>query len=93
MTAINSATLFRCNPAVIQTEIEGQIVLLHPGDWDYFEFNDSATALWRLLGAPRTFAAIVAALAQEFDVDPDRCAADTAPLLQEMVKKALVMEG
>jgi hypothetical protein len=93
MTAIHPAALFHRNPAVIETEVEGQIVLLHPGDWDYFEFNDTATALWRLLAAPTTLPTIIAALIDEFEVDADRCTTDTTPLLQEMVARGLVLEA
>ena len=90
MIEIDASTQFRRNPAVIETEVEGEIVLLHPGDWDYFEFNRTATALWRLLVTPHTLEEIVAVLVAKFDVAPGRCAKDTAPLLKAMVERGLL---
>jgi hypothetical protein len=79
------------NPAVIATDVNGEVVLLHPAEWDYFEFNKVGSAIWRLLAAPMTLGALVAALTAEFDVDPERCREETVAMLAQLDAHGLII--
>jgi Coenzyme PQQ synthesis protein D (PqqD) len=78
---------------VIETEIAGDIVLLHTGNWQYFEFDKTGTAIWRLLETPRTVASLVEALQRQFEVDALVCRGETQQFLDEITAHGLVTRG
>jgi hypothetical protein len=82
--------LYQRNPDVIGTEVDGEIVLMHPVNWNYFEFNATGGTIWRLLATPSTIGMLADALAAEFEVDCDRCLTETGALLEHMVEQDLV---
>jgi arsenate reductase len=82
---------YRQNPAVIATDVNGEVVLLHPAAWDYFEFNKVGSAVWRLLATPMTLEALVTALTSEFDVEPRRCRDETTAMLARLEQHGLII--
>lgn len=49
-----------------------------------YELSDTAAAVWRLIDGERDVAAIAAAIAAEYEVEPDVVRADVAELLAEL---------
>ena len=81
------------NPDVIATAVNGEVVLLHPADWDYFEFNKVGSAIWGLLAAPRTTDELVAALMAAFDVERGRCHDETVAMLAQLEAHGLIIRN
>lgn len=77
-------------PDAIKAEVDGEIVLMHPVDWDYFELGGAGGAIWALLETPQSLDALVELLTAEFDVEPERCRHETAAMLVAMVEHGLV---
>ena len=78
------------NSEVIETDVDGEIVLMHPANWDYFEFNAAGSAIWRLLATPSTIDALTDALTAEFEVECETCRSETSTLLETMLANDLV---
>ena len=75
---------------VVETEVNGTVVLLHLGNWNYFEFNPVSSAIWSLLETPADLDAIVNGLEQQFDVDREQCLHDTRKFLDELIAEGIV---
>jgi hypothetical protein len=61
------------------------------GDLDaIFTLNDVGSHIWRLLDGPTTVDAIVAAIADEFDVSPDRAERDVVEFLEKLADAGLI---
>ena len=52
--------------------------------------NETAAAVWRLLAEPQSPAALVAALAEQYDATADTIAADVRAVLDDLLARALV---
>jgi hypothetical protein len=79
----------------VEREIDGETVLLpvRGGATDLqflFVLNVTASWIWRQLDGVRDAAALAAALAAEFDVEPQQAAADVNELLQSFSAAGLI---
>ena len=82
--------IYTRNSEVIETDVDGEIVLMHPANWDYFEFNAAGSAIWRLLATPSSIAMLADALTAEFEVARETCLLETAALVETMLANDLV---
>ncbi|MEI9992985.1 MAG: PqqD family protein [Rhizomicrobium sp.] len=75
---------------VVETEVNGVVLLLHLGNWNYFEFNPISSAIWSLLEKPASLDTIVTGLEQQFDVGREQCLHDTRKFLDDLVADGIV---
>jgi hypothetical protein len=76
--------------SLMEAELGDELVALDPAGGECFGFNDVATAIWRLLETPRSFADLTRSLIAEYDVEPAQCEADVEDLLAVLVKRGLI---
>lgn len=55
-----------------------------------YSFNRTGSLVWKMLETPRTMSELIAAVAQEFDVERSRAAQDVTQFVNEMVAVCLV---
>lgn len=77
-------------PDVLARVLDGEAVLLDLASGTYFGLNEVGTRVWDLVGERRTVASIREALLAEYDVTPDRLAADLDELLSLLAARGLV---
>jgi hypothetical protein len=77
-------------PDVVETEVNGTVLLLHMGNWNYFAFNPVSSAIWSLLEKPADIDAIVNGLEQQFEVDREQCLQDTRKFLDELITEGII---
>jgi len=70
-------------------KVSGQPVLLYPEG--VLELNDTAHAILNLCNGATTVDEIVAALATEYDVEPDVLRADALECLADLLKQRLIV--
>jgi hypothetical protein len=75
---------------LMEADMDDELVALDPQGGLCFGFNSVATSVWKLLSQPRSEAELQAALAEEYDVAPERCRADVRELLDDLAAKGLV---
>jgi hypothetical protein len=56
----------------------------------YYGLDEVGAEIWRLIQTPTTIDAIVTALVDTYDVDPDRCRTDTIALLENLAARELI---
>lgn len=93
MTDMSSDPLVTRRAGLIEAEVDGELVALHEGNGTCYGFNGTATRVWALLAEPRRLSDLRAALAAEYDVDPQTLAADVDALLDELEADGLVERG
>ncbi|MBI3445414.1 MAG: PqqD family protein [Magnetospirillum sp.] len=81
------------NPALIATEVDGEVVMMHLDLGRYFGLDSIATDIWKRLETPMTFAALIDGLQADYEAERAVIAADVARLLAEMADKGLVALG
>ncbi len=78
------------NEDVLTRRVGDETVLLHMGTEVYFGLDSVGTVMWEALQSHGTIAAAHAALAPEFDADPERMLADMIGLVEQLVAKGLL---
>jgi hypothetical protein len=77
---------------VVEEELDGELLLLRRGASEAAHLNAVASTMWRLLEEPLNEDQLAMAVAEVFDVKPDRVRADLRPVLQLLRDNGLVVE-
>jgi hypothetical protein len=77
-------------PDHVEAELHGEAVILHLGTRQFHGLEGVGARIWQLLKQPITVAEIRDAIVREYDVTPERCEADLAALLDDLVAAGLV---
>jgi hypothetical protein len=85
------APALRPSADAVFRELEGEAVILDLGSGRYFGLNRVGTRVWTLLDAGLPVDAIVAAISDEYDAEPQRIARDVRTLLDELVARGLIV--
>lgn len=78
-------------PEITSGDLGGEIVLLGIKQGKYYGLNKVASRIWQLLERPVRVASLVDSLVAEYDVDRDRCQAETFALLDSLATRGLVL--
>lgn len=90
--------IYKPSEEVVAREIEGELIIvpLTAGIGDIedelFTFNAAGRAIWKGLDGRKTLRAIVGELADEFEGSPKEIEEDVLGLLEELVKRRIVVE-
>jgi hypothetical protein len=71
-------------------EVEGELVALDLRESRYLAVNRSGRVLWGALAAGATHEELVASLVQEFELEPDKAAADVDAFTSELEARGLL---
>jgi hypothetical protein len=77
-------------PGVLEAEVDGERVLMHPSDFAYFGLSESGSAVWELIDGARSVVDIAAVLAQEYDADPETITHDVAEFVAALEAGRLI---
>ena len=69
MKRIDPNALICRSPNVVETKVDGQIVMMNVNEGKYYGPNMVGSQIWQLVQEPRTFLAICDALSELFNVE------------------------
>ena len=75
---------------MVEAEADGELIALDVEKGSCYGFNRTATRIWQLLEAPRTFGALRDALLDEFEVERSRCESDLLEALEQMRRDGII---
>lgn len=75
---------------VLETEIDGEISLYHPGNERVVVLNETASDIWRLLDGSRTVAQVAELLSSSYGADPVVVAADVERTVDQLVEAGML---
>lgn len=90
MTELLPTTLITRQAGLLATEVDGETVLMHVEQGQYYGLARSAHAIWNLLEAPLTFEQLCAALARRYQGAPEVIAVDTRRFVEQLAAESLV---
>ncbi len=76
---------------VVSRMIDGEAVLVHPGQGKVRVLNPVGARLWELADGRRDVAALAAALAAEYAVPAERAAADALAFCADLVRRGVMV--
>lgn len=87
---MSNALMVSRGDGLVEAEVDGELVALHVDKGTCYGFNNTATAIWKLIERPRRLDEICDALAGEFEVDREECERDVLALLRDLESDGLV---
>lgn len=84
--------LLHRRPDVLATDIDGEGVLMVPGQRRLFALDPVSARIWELLAEPIAVPAICERLCQEYAVDPVSCRQDVDAFVAELLAAGLIAE-
>jgi hypothetical protein len=82
--------LVRRSGALIEAEVDGELIGLEAEKGLCFGFNGTATRIWALIEAPKRFSDLRDALLAEYEVDEETCTRELRAVLDELEADGLV---
>ncbi len=77
--------IVKCPDRFVETEIDGEVVLMDLESADFFSLTGPAFDVWQLIDGTRDKAAIVSSLAADYDAPDEAITPDVDAFLAEMV--------
>ena len=84
------STLQRIDRNVMQTDIDGSVVLLHIDKGKYYSLNATSSDLWRWLALPVVVQQLITKLYQKYNCSEEPAIQDTLSFLQMLHDLKLV---
>jgi len=78
------------NPAVVGRIVEGEAVLVLPGQGQVKVLNEVGARIWALANGTRTLRQVAAALSDEYEVDQAQAEADTLNFMAQLAELGIV---
>lgn len=87
---IELTTVIQRKANIAFTDIDHEIMLLHPELGRFFSFNKIGSTIWNLIQNPITVNELVKQLTSHFEVDADTCFSDVSSFLALLLEKKLI---
>lgn len=87
---VSGDATFHVSERVLSRRVGDEVLLLHLSSGVYHVLNETAAHVWGLLENGGGVASIAAALASEFDVDPQCAAEDVSALVARLQEESLI---
>lgn len=75
---------------ILQSEIDGEVIMLLPDMNEYMGMNNTGSAIWKLLKDEISVEDIVRELLIEFEIDKDTCRNEVINYLKILLGKGLI---
>ena len=87
-----SAVLYAPSAKISARIVDGQLIILRPGNDELLRFNEVASFIWSIIEkTPSSLDQLAHAVVDEFDVEWDAACLDISSFLQEMISHTLVI--
>ena len=83
----------RPHPAVVDTEVDGEVVLLHLESTTYYSLNATGARIWQGLKQGLSVQEISQRLQAEFAVEAEQATQSVRALLTELLQQQLVQRS
>jgi hypothetical protein len=97
-TKIELDAIYAVSEDVVSREIEGELIIvplvagIGSMDDELYTMNDTGRAIWKGLDGKKTLRTLVGELSSQFDAAPEEIRKDAVGLLEELLKRKMVVE-
>jgi hypothetical protein len=87
---LSASSIVAATSDQVSSDIGGETILLSMQSAMYYGLDSVGSRIWELVRVPIRVSDICKVIAEEFDVDSERCEADTLEFLRELAAKGLI---
>jgi hypothetical protein len=91
MPMLTLQTKLKRNPAMVTSNIDGEIVMMSVDNGEYYGLDEIGTRIWNLLENTIAINELVDNLTEEFEVEKEDCTRDTLEFLHDLLSKHLLL--
>lgn len=84
-------TVVKQNPNLVSTNIDGDLVLLHPETGEYYGAKLIGNHIWQLMENPCKISNIVDELLKHYDANRETITMDVVAFLDDLYKAGLIL--
>lgn len=74
----------------VSCDLAGEAAILNIKSGVYYGLDPVGARIWNLMQTPRKVTEIQTAIAEEYEVEPERCARDLVGLLEKLLAEGLI---
>jgi hypothetical protein len=89
-SGISREATVRASRELVSARLDDGLAILQFDKGVYYGLDPVGARIWELVQEPRTVEAILAAMLDEYDVEPVRCETDLLELLSDLARHGLV---
>ena len=93
MITINNQDRIILNQELLQSEIDGETIMMSIDNGKYYGLNTVASRIWEIIKEEPLFAEIVEKLLSEYDIDKAQCETETKDFLVKLIENKLIKLG
>jgi hypothetical protein len=75
----------------VETEIGGQVFMMHLDQGKYFALEGIGRRIWSLVGTPISLASVVQTLSDEYEVDVGQCRSEVLAFAENLLRNGLIV--
>ena len=90
MSEIKLNTRLRLNQELLQSEIDGETIMMSIDNGEYYGLNSVASRIWEILKTEPLFSELLDTLTSEYDIDKNQCKTETLEFLNKLVTTKLI---
>ena len=75
----------------VETEVDGQVFMMHLEQGKYFALDASAHRFWQLVVQPVILYSVVTTLTNEYQVTPAQCAMEVLAFAESLLRNGLIV--
>ncbi len=79
--------------AFLARELDGETIVMNLKTSDYYTLDGAGSLIFQLICENRTLDQIAAAVADEYDIDAEKAAADALDLIEDLKRRRVIREA
>ena len=90
MFKIEPKNRVRLNQELLQSEIDGETIMMSIDNGKYYGLNTVASRIWEIIKEEPLFSELIDKLVEEYNIDKLQCEQDTKEFLDNLIENKLV---
>jgi len=90
MNNIEAKNRIKLNQELLQSEIDGETIMMSIDNGKYYGLNTVASKIWELLKDEPLFSELISKLVEEYNVEQVECEKDTKEFLENLIENKLI---
>lgn len=90
MSQLNAETVIARSDSLLSINLEKDVAMMDIEQGTYYGLESVAARIWDLTEQPVSVGEICNRLASEYDVSPERCAAEVGSFLSDLLERKIV---
>ena len=90
MSKITAQSKIILNQELLQSEIDGETIMMSIDNGKYYGLNTVASRIWEIIKEEPIFSELIKKLTSEYNIEEEQCNTETIEFLKNLVENKLI---